>query len=84
MLYTFGPVESIPLQIDRELLAKLDELAESMGRDRNSLIREALAQYVATQEWEVDEILKAIQEADRGDAVNQAALRAAVLKTNQR
>ena len=53
----------------------LDTLADSMERDRSYLIKQAVAEYVASQRWQVEEIDKAIAEADAGQFATDADVR---------
>jgi predicted transcriptional regulator len=77
-------MQSHSFHIDPRLLSKYEDLAQSMGRDRDSLIREALENYIDAQAWQVEEILRAIQEADRGDYASNEAVRRTVRKWTSR
>ena len=45
----------------------LDRLAESTGRTRTFLIARAVRDYLENQAWQIEEIQKAIAEAEAGD-----------------
>jgi predicted transcriptional regulator len=56
----------LTLRLRPELLASLDELAGATQRSRTELAEEALAQYLDVQNWQIEGIRAAIEEADRG------------------
>jgi predicted transcriptional regulator len=47
--------------------AELDALAKSTGRNRNTLVEEAIRRFIDVQRWQITDIEQAIQEADAGD-----------------
>jgi predicted transcriptional regulator len=57
----------LTLRIDSGLKKKLDRLAKSTQRSRSFLAAEAIREYVSLNEWQIEEIQKAIQQADAGD-----------------
>ena len=57
----------LTLRLDDSLKRKLEKLAKSMHRTKSFLAAEAIREYVALNEWQIQEIEKAIQEADQGD-----------------
>ena len=57
----------VTLRLDVTLEKKLGKLARSTHRSRSFLAAEAIREYVATNEWQIEEIGKALKEADRGD-----------------
>jgi predicted transcriptional regulator len=59
---------SVTIRLDKEdKLEALDRLASAMDRSRNWVINRALDRYIAEQAWQIEEIQKAIAEADRGE-----------------
>ena len=62
-------LRQVTVRVTPETVAYLDELAAVQDRDRSYLINEALEQYVAHRRWMVEEIKKAMAEADAGDFV---------------
>jgi len=62
-----GTSNILTLRIDSGLKKKLDKLAKSTQRSRSFLAAEAIRDYVALNEWQIEEIKKAIQQADAGD-----------------
>lgn len=59
------PVMSVRVSDEQALL--LDSIAKTADRSRSYLIGQAVEQLLEENEWQVQEIKKAIQEADRGD-----------------
>ena len=57
----------LTLRVDSKLKKKLDRLAKTTNRSRSFLAAEAIREYVALNEWQIEEIQKAIQQADAGD-----------------
>ena len=49
------------------LQQQLDAVAQAMERPRSWVVIRALEQFVAMHTWQVEEIHKALQEADTGD-----------------
>jgi predicted transcriptional regulator len=66
MTESYERLKTITARVDPETVAFLDELAATMDRDRSYLINEALEQYIAHRRWMVEEIQKAVAEADAG------------------
>ena len=58
---------TLTLRVDADLKKRLGKLARATRRTRSFLAAEAIRDYVKLNEWQVGEIEKAIQEADRGD-----------------
>src|SRR5438105_2205339 len=58
--------KTITARVDTDKIAFLDALAALQDRDRSYLINEALEQYIAHRRWMVEEIQKAVAEADAG------------------
>ncbi len=49
-----------------ETQAKLDKLAQATHRSQSCLAEEAIVRYLDLEGWQVGEIERAIEEADRG------------------
>ena len=54
-------------RIPDALSERLDALAQATGRNKSFLTEQAVAEYIAREEWQVAEIRAAIKEADAGD-----------------
>ena len=57
----------LTLRLDPKLRKQLDRLAEATKRSRSFLATEALREYVALNEWQIEEIKKGLREAELGD-----------------
>lgn len=57
---------NVTIRMDADEVAFLDKLAGLTDRDRSYLIKQAVTEYIALQRWQVEEIEKAIAEADAG------------------
>ena len=57
---------SVTVRLDHEIVDFLDRLAEVEDRDRSYLIKRAVANYVEFHRWQIDEIRKAVEEAEAG------------------
>jgi len=74
----------LTLRIDPRLRKKLDKLAESTQRSRAFLAAEAIREYVDVNEWQVEEIKKAVAEADAGDFASDEQVQKAIAKWTRR
>lgn len=57
---------SVTVRLDQDTVAFLDQLAALQDRDRSYLIKQAVANFVGLHRWQIEEIEKAIKEADAG------------------
>jgi RHH-type transcriptional regulator, rel operon repressor / antitoxin RelB len=62
---------TVTLRLDDAVKDKLEKLAESTHRSRSFLAAEAIKAYVDSNEWQINEIHTAIQEADAGDFASE-------------
>lgn len=60
---------NVTVRIDKDKVAALDELALSDDRDRSYLIKQAIDGYIRMRQSQIEDIKKAIAEADAGDFV---------------
>jgi predicted transcriptional regulator len=58
-----------------DLEAKLSRLASEQGRDRESLVVEAVERMVNYDEWFIQEVEKGLASADRGEFVEEKDIR---------
>jgi len=65
---------TLTLRLNADLKKRLEKLARSTRRTRSFLAAEAIRDYVKLNEWQVEEIEKGIQEADRGEFANESAV----------
>ena len=57
---------NITVRLDPDTVAFLDKLAEVEDRDRSYMIKQAVANFVELHRWQIEEIEKAVKEADAG------------------
>jgi len=56
------------VRLDEETKNRLERLAKSTSRSRSFLVADAIREYIDINEWQVEEIRKAVEEADRPGA----------------
>jgi predicted transcriptional regulator len=57
---------NITVRLDQDTVVFLDKLAEIEDRDRSYMIKQAIANFVQLRRWQIEEIEKAVKEADAG------------------
>jgi RHH-type rel operon transcriptional repressor/antitoxin RelB len=62
---------NVTVRLDADTVTFLDELARSQDRDRSYLIKQAVAEYVSLHRWQIEEIERAVKEADAGDFLSE-------------
>ena len=58
---------TMTVRIDDEVKARLERLAGATRRSKSLLAAEAIRDFVEYNEWQIQEIRKAVKEADAGD-----------------
>jgi predicted transcriptional regulator len=58
---------NVTCRLDRDAVAFLDALGANLDRDRSYLIKQAVAQYIELHAWQIEEVERGIEEADRGE-----------------
>lgn len=58
---------NVTVRLAKDAVEFLDELGKSLDRDRSYLIKEAVESYISLHRWQIEEIKKAVAEADAGD-----------------
>ena len=66
---------TISFRIDADKVSALDTLAQALDRDRSHLLNEAVAAYLETQRWQVEQIRKSLRQADEGKLVPHAKVK---------
>ncbi len=61
----------LTVRLEPKLTKQLDKLADATQRSRSFLIVEAVRDFLALNEWQVEEIKKAVAEADRGEFASE-------------
>jgi RHH-type transcriptional regulator, rel operon repressor / antitoxin RelB len=62
--------ETLSVKLDAAVKKRLVTIANRSKRSESVVAAEAIAAYVNTKEWELTEIRKGIQDADRGRVVS--------------
>ncbi len=57
---------SVTVRLDEETVAFLDKLGEIEDRDRSYLVRKAVANFLELHRWQIEQIERAVKEADAG------------------
>lgn len=58
---------TMTVRLDDEVKARLEKLAGATQRSKSFLAAEAILEFVEINEWQIQEIRKAIKEADAGE-----------------
>ena len=59
--------EIITFRLDSHIKDALDEVASSIQRDRSFVLSEAITLYLDVHRWQLEDVQKAIAEADAGE-----------------
>ena len=60
-------MSTLSLRLPDELAETLANLSKATGRSKSFLAVDALREYLAREAWQIEEIQKALREADAGD-----------------
>jgi len=72
--------QTVSFRLESAKVAALDALAATMDRDRTYLLDEAVQAYLETQRWQLQEIEAGIAEADAGQVIDHARVKAMAAK----
>ncbi|MCK1787537.1 MULTISPECIES: CopG family ribbon-helix-helix protein [Pseudomonas] len=64
------------LRIPEDIADTLASLAKATGRSKSFLAVDAIREYLTREAWQIEEIQKALQEADAGDFASTADVKA--------
>ncbi len=67
---------TITVRIDKSVKKRLEAAAARVRRSKSFLAAEAIEEYLAVQDWQVEAIKKGIAAADRGEAVPHERVKA--------
>jgi RHH-type transcriptional regulator, rel operon repressor / antitoxin RelB len=68
--------DPVALRLDADTRKRLDALAKATERSRSALAAEAVRQFVELNEWQIAAIQKGVQQADKGQFIDHAKLKA--------
>ncbi|MFA9217213.1 MAG: CopG family ribbon-helix-helix protein [Sphingomonadaceae bacterium] len=75
-----GTDTPMTVRLPADLLAQLEKLVQSTGRDKDAITVAALRNYVATEVRLIEEIEQGIAEADRGEFASESEVNSFFLK----
>ena len=61
----------LTLRLDPKLKKQLDRLSQATSRSRSFVAAEAIREYVALNNWQIEETKRAVDEAERGDFASE-------------
>jgi RHH-type transcriptional regulator, rel operon repressor / antitoxin RelB len=67
-----GASTTMTVRLEAKVKKQLDSLAKSTHRSKSFLAAEAIREYIALNEWQVQEVRDALAEADAGDFASDA------------
>jgi predicted transcriptional regulator len=65
---------SITFRTDVKTRDAIDEVAKTMDRDRSYVVKEAVAQYLDLQQWQIEHIKMGLSDAEAGRFVDEAEI----------
>jgi predicted transcriptional regulator len=68
------------VRTDEAIVEKLDQIAESLDRNRNWVINDAISKYIEMHEWQLSEMKKGRADTDAGRTISTDELRARIAK----
>ena len=77
-----GNTTTVTVRVPSALKNRLDKLARATKRSKSFLAAEAIRQYVETNEWQIQEIRAALNEADAGDFASATDVKTVMDKWN--
>jgi RHH-type transcriptional regulator, rel operon repressor / antitoxin RelB len=78
---TLAPqTRTINVRVPVGVFNQLDELATATARTKSFVTVEALSNYLEAQSWQVQEVVTAIEEMDRGEFATDAEVNAVFAK----
>lgn len=74
----------LTLRLDPKLKKQLDLLSHAVNRSRSFVAAEAIREYVELNNWQIDETVKALAEADHGDFSSEKDVQRTIKKWTRR
>jgi predicted transcriptional regulator len=75
-----GNERTISFRLDEDKIEALDELAESVDRDRTYLLNEAVTNYLELQAYHVSLVKEGLKAVKEGRTIEPAQVRARIVK----
>ena len=60
---------TVSFRIDADKVHALDNLAQALDRDRSHLLNEAVAAYLETQRWQIEQVENSLHQANEGKLI---------------
>ncbi len=76
--------QTVSFRLESDKVSALDDLADSLDRDRTYLLSEAVQAYLETQQWQLEEIRAGIAEADAGQVIEHRRVKAMAARWRRR
>ena len=76
--------EVMTVRIDPETKQALDTIAATLDRDRSYVVKEALAAYVETHQWQIEHIQRGLREANAGKFVPERTMKRAIQRLRRK
>jgi RHH-type transcriptional regulator, rel operon repressor / antitoxin RelB len=67
---------TLTVRLDKAVKKRLEAAATRMRRSKSFIAAEAIEEYLALQDWQIDAIKQGIEAADRGETVSHEKVRA--------
>ena len=62
---------NVTCRLNADEVAFFDTLGAQVDRDRSYLIKKAIANFIATQRWQVEEVKRVIAEVENGEFLTE-------------
>lgn len=79
-----GDTDILTLRLDSKLKKKLDKLSKATERSRSYLAAEAIREFVALNEWQIEDTKRALKEADAGNFLTEEEFNQRIKKLTRR
>jgi RHH-type transcriptional regulator, rel operon repressor / antitoxin RelB len=83
-VYIMSRSSLLSLRLEPKLKKQLDRLSRATSRSRSFIAAEAIREYVALNEWQIEEIKKGVAEADRGEFATEKDVKQVLNKWKRR
>lgn len=74
----------LSIRVSQDLASRLEKLAQATGRSKSFVAAQAIEEFIAVQEWQVQAIKDGVAAAERGELVSHEEALAALGKWGQK
>ena len=71
---------TVSLRTEEEIIQTIDQIAESLDRNRNWIINEAIKNYLELHHWQVEQVRKGIADAEAGRTLSHEEVKDRIMK----